>query len=107
MKITKLKPRNGYTLIEMIVVLVISLTSVTLFKYPQQSNELFVIDALIFTNMMNSISLNKPIAISYQDQLLNTYYPTHAFAISYTKHIKNIELVFHIGRGYYVIKKRF
>jgi prepilin-type N-terminal cleavage/methylation domain-containing protein len=106
MKTSKLKLRKGYSMIEILVVLSISLVSLTMIKLPQSLSHQFIMDAHIFSNMMKSIYLNESIQIIYQNHHLNTFHPTHAFARSYTKQIGNIEIVFYIGRGYYAIKRR-
>jgi hypothetical protein len=104
MRTTKQKLRKGSTLIELLVVLIISLFSISLIKPLMEVNHLFIIDAHIFASMMKSISSNESISISFQNQHLNTFYPHHTFSHSYTKHLKRVEIIFYIGRGYYAIK---
>lgn len=106
MKTIKLKPRSGTTMIEIMIVLIISLSSITFIQPLSTHTHEFIIDAHIFHSMMKSISIHEPIPIVFQGQYLNTYHPTHAFSHSYTKHIDGSDIIFYIGRGYYAIKKR-
>jgi hypothetical protein len=106
MKIIKLKPRSGTTMIEMMMVLIIALFSITLIKPLSSHSHDFIMDAYIFSQMMKSISVHEPMPIAFKGHYLNTYHPTHAFSHSYTKHIEGSDIIFYIGRGYYAIKKR-
>lgn len=106
MKITKLKHRNGYALIEVIVVLIISLWSIILIVPTKIVFDNHVIDSQIFTSMMKAIHTNTMQPITVNGLEINSYHPNHAFSKSYTYKTKSLDITFFIGRGYYAIEKR-
>jgi Tfp pilus assembly protein PilV len=106
MKTIKQKPRKGYALIEVIVVLMISLWSIIAIAPSKPLSTISIIDAQIFTMMMKSIHSNSPQPIYVRDQQINTFHPNHAFSKSFTFNIESFQVTFYIGRGYYAIKKR-
>lgn len=106
MKIIKPKLRKGYALIEVIVVLMISLWSITAIIPSKSLSTISIIDAQIFTMMMKSIHLNSPQPIYVNNEQINTFHPNHAFSKSFTFSIESFQITFYIGRGYYAIKKR-
>lgn len=93
-------------LIEVIAILLIAITSITMINSTTQYHQSVIADMSVFISMMNAITYNRAQAVVIEDKVYNTYYPTHAFARSYTHHFRNFTIVFHIGRGYYAIKKR-
>lgn len=106
MKTIKQKPRKGYALIEVIIVLMISLWSIFVIAPSRPLSTVSIIDAQIFTMMMKSIHSNSPQPIYINDQQVNKFYPSHAFSKSFTFNTESFQITFYIGRGYYAIKKR-
>jgi type II secretory pathway pseudopilin PulG len=105
MKTIKLRNHNGYTLIEVIIVLMISFSTLVIILPIVFFSSLHVIDATIFSSMMRAIHTNQPQDIVIDQQVINTYYPNHSFSRSYVYKLDSFRITFYIGRGYYAIKK--
>lgn len=105
MKTTKQKHRNGFMLIEVIVSLLIAMTSIMMIRYTAINQQASRVDMSVFISMMQAVAKNEAQPIVIDHKSYNIYYPTHAFSRSYTQKFDTFTIVFHIGRGYYAIKK--
>lgn len=106
MRISKQKNRKAYTLVEMLMVIIISITFITTFNSVQTIHSFHHIDAQIFSMMMKTISHHQSQDIVLDNVVINRYHPQFSFSRSYTYHFDRYQVVFHIGRGYYAIQKR-
>lgn len=106
MKITRQRHRDGFTLIEMLIVLAITSMMIISVKISTPTNHPTTVDMMIFISMMQAVANNKIHDIKLNNVFYNSYHPNHAFARSYTQQFDTFEVVFHIGRGYYALQKR-
>lgn len=106
MTILKPKSREAFTLIEMLIVIVISISIMTTFSSIEKTHSLHHIDAQIFSSMMKAISLHESQDIILDNKIINQYHPQFSFSRSFTYDYAHLQIVFHIGRGYYAIQKR-